>query len=249
MLLIEQIFLVGIDEKSKKIFLNREDFLFYGAIMMDLLLLDKISIEKDLDPDRKSTTTSLKIKILNTDSTDNTVLDKMLNFLEINSGKDTLTEILVQFTKRSNFSDFRKVIISKLESLGFIKYLGKKRLQRRYQITEPALKAKILNEIDAVLFDNQEPTKELLFLLSLLRIQYNIRRLIPKKLIRIAEERLYNLLFNELIGLVIQGVIDDMNASFNAKYYPSEERGSGRSTWPRYLCCGSNSKLDLNLRS
>ena len=213
MLLIEQIFLVGIDEKSKKIFLNWEDFLFYGAIMMDLVLLDKISIEKDLDPDRKSTTTSLKIKILNTDSTDNTILDKMLNFLEINSGKDTLTEILVQFTKRSNFSDFREVIISKLEALGLIKYLGKKRLQRRYQINEPALKTKILNEIDAVLFDNQEPTKELLFLLSLLRIEYNIRKIIPKKLIRIAEERMYDLLFNELIGLVIQGVIDDMNAS------------------------------------
>ncbi len=211
MMLIEQIFLVGIDEKSNKISLDWEDFLFYGAILMDLVLKNKISIKKDQSKERKSTTTRLKIEILNKDSTDNTILDKMLQFIDINSEKNTLIEVLVEFVKRSNFSDFREVIISKLESLGFIKYLGKKRLKRRYQVTEPALKTKILNEINAVLFDNQEPTKELIFLLSLLRIEDNFSKITPKKLRRIAEERIFKLVIDEPIGWQIQGVIDSMN--------------------------------------
>ncbi len=213
MMIIEQIFLVGIDEKSKKIFLNWEDYLFYGAIMMDLVLKDKISIKRDRNPDRKSTTLSLIVEILNKDSTGNTILDKMLQFIDINSEKHTLTEVLVEFDKRSTYSDFRDVIISNLESLGFIKYLGKKRLKRRYQVTKPALKTKILNEINAVLFDNQEPTKELMFLLSLLRIEFNIRKIIPKKLVERAEERIYKLVEYENIGRVLQNVIDSMNAA------------------------------------
>ena len=38
MLLIEQIFLIGINEKSNKISFDYKDYLFYGAIIMDLIL-------------------------------------------------------------------------------------------------------------------------------------------------------------------------------------------------------------------
>lgn len=200
MMLIEQIFLVGINEKSNKISLDYEDYLFYGAIMMDLVLKDKISISRR----------NLQIEILNKDSTNDVILDKMLDFINISRGNKTLINICSQFMKRSNKSDFREVIISKLESLGFIKYLGKKGFKRRYQVTVPALKTKILNEINAVLIDNQEPTKELMLLLSLLRIESNFLKIISKKLKKIAEKRIIKLVRQESIGNALQDYIDEM---------------------------------------
>ncbi|KKM76921.1 hypothetical protein LCGC14_1375310 [marine sediment metagenome] len=211
-MIIEQIFLLGINEKSKKIFFDWEDFLFYSAIMMDLVLKDKISIKKD-QRERKSTMTRLRIEILNKDSTDNTILDKMLQFIELNSEIDTFIDLLTEFVKRSNYSDFREVIISNLESLGLIKYLGKKRFKRRYQIIKSELKTKILDEINAVLLDNQEPTKELKFLLSLLRIEFNLEKIIPKNSLMIAGERILKLVGREPIGWQLQGVIDRMNSA------------------------------------
>jgi hypothetical protein len=92
-----------------------------------------------------------------------------------------------------------------------IKYLGKKRFKRRYQVTDPALKTKILDEINGVLLDNQEPTKELIFLLSLLRIEYNLPKIIPKRFLMIAGERIVKLAEHEPLGWQLQGVIDRMN--------------------------------------
>jgi len=210
MLIIEQIFLVGINEKSKKIWFDWKEYLFYGAILIDLVLKEKISITKDLNPDRKSSTTRLIIEILNKDSTNNTILDKMLQFIESNGEKNSLTEVLFKFVKRSNYSEFREVLISNFESKGLIQYLGKKKFKRKYQATEPGIKTKILDEINAVIFDNQEPTKELTFLLSLLNIEYNIRKLIPRKSVKIAEERILKLLEDDVIGWQVQSVITDM---------------------------------------
>ena len=197
-MLIEQIFLVGIDEKSNKISLDYKDYLFYGAIMMDLVLKDKISISRR----------NLQIEILNQESTDNEILDKMLDLINASKGNTTLIETCSQFMKSSNKSDFRESIHSKLESTGVIKYLGKKRFKRRYQVTEPALKTQILNEINAVLIDNQEPTNELTFLLSLLRIESNFLKIIPKKLKKIAEKRIIKLTIHESIGKEIRDYIE-----------------------------------------
>jgi hypothetical protein len=168
--------------------------------MMDLVLKDKISISRR----------NLQIEILNKDSTNDVILDKMLDFIIISRGNKTLIDVCSRFMKRSHKSDFREVIISKLESLGFIKYLGKKGFKRRYQVTEPALKTKILNEINAVLIDNQEPTKELMFLLSLLRIESNFLKIISKKLKKIAEKRIIKLVRHESIGNALQDYIDEM---------------------------------------
>ena len=199
-MLIEQIFLVGIKEKSKKISFDYKDYLFYGAIIMDLVLKDKISISGR----------NLQIEILNKDLTNDVILDKMLDFINTSRGNKTLMDVCYYFMKRSNKSDFIEVIISKLESLGFIKYLGKKRFIRRYQVTEPAIKTKILNEINAILIDNQEPTKELILLLSLLRIESNFSEIIPKKLRKIAEKRILKLVREESIGNALQDYIDEM---------------------------------------
>ena len=135
MLLIEQVFLVGINEKSNKIILDWHDYLFYGAIMMDLVLKDKISISRR----------NLKIEILNQDSTDDVLLDKMLDFIKISKDDINFIEVCSRFMKKSNKSDFREVLITKLESLGYIKFLGKKRFKRRYQVIKPSIKAKILD--------------------------------------------------------------------------------------------------------
>ena len=199
-MLIEQIFLVGIKEKSKKISFDYKDYLFYGAIIMDLVLKDMISISGR----------NLQIEILNKDLTNDVILDKMLDFINTSRGNKTLMDVCYYFMKRSNKSDFIEVIISKLESLGFIKYLGKKRFIRRYQVTEPAIKTKILNEINAILIDNQEPTKELILLLSLLRIESNFSEIIPKKLRKIAEKRILKLVREESIGNALQDYIDEM---------------------------------------
>jgi hypothetical protein len=199
-MLIEKIILVGIKEKSNKISLDYKDYLIYGAIMMDLVLKDKISISRR----------NLQIEILNDDPTNDVILDKMLDFINTSRGNKSLIDVCSRFMKRSNKSDFMDVITSKLDSSGFIKYLGKKRLQRRYEVKDPALKTKILNEINAVLIDNQEPSKELMFLLSLLRIESNFSKIIPKKSRKIAETRLINLVRHESIGKALQDYIDEM---------------------------------------
>jgi len=199
-MLIKQIFLVGIDEKSNKLSLDYKDYLFYGAIIMDLVLKDKISFSRR----------NLGIEILNLDSTNDVILDKMLDFININKEDKKLIDICSRYMKRSNKSDFRDVIISQLESLGSIKYLGKKRLKKRYQVTEPELKTKILNEINAVLIDKQEPTKELMLLLSLLRIESNFSKIIPKKSRQIAEKRILKLVRHESIGKTLQDYIEEI---------------------------------------
>jgi len=200
MMLIEQIFLVGINEKSNKISFDYKDYLFYGAIIMDLVLKDKISFSRR----------NLGIEILNLDSTNDAILDKMLDFINADRKNKTLIDICSRFMKRSNKSDFIEVITSQLESLGSIKYLGKKRLKRRYQVIEPELKTKLLKEINAVLIDKQEPSKELMLLLSLLRIESNFTKIIPKKLRKIAEKRILKLVRHESIGKTLQDYIDQM---------------------------------------
>jgi len=199
-MLIEQIFLVGINEKSNKISFDYKDYLFYGAIIMDLVLKDKISFSRR----------NLGIEILNLDSTNDAILDKMLDFINADRKNKTLIDICSRFMKRSNKSDFIEVITSQLESLGSIKYLGKKRLKRRYHVIEPELKTKLLKEINAVLIDKQEPSKELMLLLSLLRIESNFTKIIPKKLRKIAEKRILKLVRHESIGKTLQDYIDQM---------------------------------------
>jgi len=200
MMLIEQIFLVGINEKSNKISLDYKDYLFYGAIIMDLILQEKISVSDN----------TLKIEILNKDSTDNTILDKMLKLIDINSGKNTLMEVCYEFMKRSNKSEFKEVIISSLEASKFIKYLGKKMFKRRFQLTNPAQRENISGEINAVLINNQKPTKELMFLLSLLRIESNFKKIIPKKLRKKADKRIREIVKQEFIGNAIQDYIEEL---------------------------------------
>ena len=199
-MLIKQIFLVGIDEKSNKISLDYKDYLFYGAIIMDLVLKDKISFSRR----------NLGIEILNLDSTNDVILDKMLDLINTDRENKTLLDICARFMKRSNKSDFRDIIISQLESLGSIKYLGKNRLKRRFQVTEPELKTKILNEIISLLIEKQKPTTELMLLLSLLRIQSNFSKIIPKKLRQIAEKRILKLVRHESIGKTLQDYIEEM---------------------------------------
>ncbi len=200
MMLIEQIFLVGINEKSNKISFDYKDYLFYGAIMMDLILQEKISVSDN----------TLKIEILNKDSTDNTILDKMLKLIDINSEENTLMNVCYEFMKRSNKSEFKEVIISSLEASEFIKYLGKKRFKRRFQLINPTQRENIIGEINAVLIDNQRPSKELMFLLSLLRIESNFKTIIPKKLRKKAEKRIREVVKQEFIGNAIEDYIDEM---------------------------------------
>ncbi len=199
MMLIEKIFLLGINEKSKKISFDYKDYMYYGAILMDLILKNNISLSEG----------DLNVQILNKDSANEVILDKMIDLID-NSKRNTFLDICFLFIKKSNISDFREVLVSKLESLGIIKYLGKKRFSRRYLVVDPALKTKILNEITAVLISNQEPTKELVFLLSLLRIESNFSKIIPKKLKKLAKNRIVELVKNESIGNALQDYIDEL---------------------------------------
>ena len=200
MMLIEQIFVVGINEKSNKISFDYKDYLFYGAIIMDLILQEKISV---LD-------NTLKIEILNKDSTNDTILDKMLKFIDKHGEENTLMNVCYEFMKRSNKSEFKEVIISSLEASEFIKYLGKKRFKRRFQLIALTQRDNILGEINAVLIDNQKPTKELVFLLSLLRIEANFKTIIPKKLRKNAEKRIREVVKQEFIGNAIEDYIDEI---------------------------------------
>lgn len=200
MLIVDQLFLIGIDEKSKKFILKWDDYLLYGALIMDLILKNKISVSER----------NLKIEVINYNSTNDVLLDKMLDLIKTSKGDKTLIDLCILFLKKSNKSEFRDSLISRLENSNLIKYLGKKMLKRRYTIIKPEIKREISNEIHAVLIDNNNPTKELIFLLSLLNIESNFLRIIPKKLKELAEKRIKKLVKQEHIGKTIQEYIEEL---------------------------------------
>ena len=200
MLIVDQLFLIGIDKKSKKFILKWDDYLLYGALIMDLVLKDKISISER----------NLKIEISNHDSTNEVLLDKMLDLIKKSQGDKTLIDLCIQFMKRSNKSEFIESLITRFENSELIKYLGKKMLKRRYQLIKPAVREEISDEIYGVLIDNSDPTKELTFLLSLLNIESNFLKIIPKKSKKIAETRIKKIVKNEYIGNAIQDYIEEL---------------------------------------
>ena len=200
MLIVDQLFLIGIDKKSKKFILKWDDYLLYGALIMDLVLKDKISISER----------NLKIEISNHDSTNEVLLDKMLDLIKKSQGDKTLIDLCIQFMKRSNKSEFIESLITRFENSELIKYLGKKMLKRRYQLIKPAVREEISDEIYGVLIDNSDPTKELTFLLSLLNIESNFLKIIPKKSKKIAETRIKKIVKNEYIGNAIQEYIEEL---------------------------------------
>lgn len=200
MLIVDQLFLIGIDKKSKKFILKWDDYLLYGALIMDLVLKDKISISER----------NLKIEIINHDSTNEVLLDKMLDLIKKSQGDKTLIDLCIQFMKRSNKSEFIESLITRFENSELIKYLGKKMLKRRYQLIKPAVREEISDEIYGVLIDNSDPTKELTFLLSLLNIESNFLKIIPKKSKKIAETRIKRIVKNEYIGNAIQDYIEEL---------------------------------------
>lgn len=200
MLIVDQLFLIGIDKKSKKFILKWDDYLLYGALIMDLVLKDKISISER----------NLKIEIINHDSTNEVLLDKMLDLIKKSQGDKTLIDLCIQFMKRSNKSEFIESLITRFENSELIKYLGKKMLKRRYQLIKPAVREEISDEIHDVLINNSDPTKELIFLLSLLNIESNFLKIIPKKSKKITETRIKKIVKNEYIGNAIQEYIEEL---------------------------------------
>jgi len=167
---------------------------------MDLVLKNRISIS-----DRE-----LKIEIINIDSTNEGILDKMLDFIKKSQEDKMLIQLCIKFMKRSNKSEFIESLIARFEKSDLINYLGKKRLQRRYQIINPAAREELLADILSVLIDNSEPTKELTFLLSLLNIESNFLKIIPKKSRDTAETRIEKIVRNEYIGNAIQDYIEEL---------------------------------------
>lgn len=199
-LISEKLFLVSIKEKSSKIVLDWFDYLLYGAIMMDLVFTKKISISKD----------TFKIEIITQDSDDDIVLEEMIALIKSSKGGKTFLEVCFSFLKKSNRSHITELLVSKLETLGIIKYLGKKMLKKRYQVVNSEKKNEILNEIQSVLIDNQKPTTELLYLLSILKVELSILKIIPKKLKKMAQKRIMQVVKNEFLGEKLQDYIDDL---------------------------------------
>ena len=83
-------------------------------------------------------------------------------------------------------------------------------LKRRYQVVNSEKKNEILNEIQSVLIDNQKPTTELLYLLSILKVELSILKIIPKKLKKMAQKRIMQVVKNEFLGEKLQDYIDDL---------------------------------------
>jgi hypothetical protein len=167
---------------------------------MDLLLKDRISI----------TERELQIEIIDHDSTNEGILDKMLDFIQKSQEDKTLIELCIKLMKRSNKSEFIETLIARFQNSELIEDLGKKRLQRRYQIINPAAREELLNDILSVLIDNSDPTKELTFLLSLLNIESNFLKIIPKKSKEIADTGNKNIVRDEYIGNAIQDYIEEL---------------------------------------
>ncbi|MBY8983920.1 MAG: hypothetical protein KGD65_02520 [Candidatus Lokiarchaeota archaeon] len=138
------------------------------------------------------------------------ILEEMLTLIESSKGDKTFIEVCYSFLKKSNRSHIKELLVSHLETSGIIKYLGKKMLKRRYQVTDPIEKDKILNDIFSVIIDNKKPSEELKYLLSLLKIELSIRKIVPKKFKKIAEKRILEVIKNEPIGEKLQDYIEEL---------------------------------------
>lgn len=199
-LISENLFLISLNEKSNKIALKWFDYLLYGALMMDLVFTNKISMSGG----------NLKIEIIDQNSEDDILLEEMLALIKSSKGGKTFIEVCYSFSKKSNKSHIKELLVSQLETSGNVKYLGKKMLKRRYQVTDSEKKDEILNEIYSVLIDNKKPSEELKCLLSLLKIELSILKIIPKKLKKIAEKRILEVVKHEPIGEKLQDYIEEL---------------------------------------
>lgn len=168
---------------------------------MDLLLKQKIKIDINKE---------LLVSVVDNDPTNIQLLDRMikkiLEMLEkskikikyttkekifkvpINQLKEkSRIPTLINLYRSFKYYPSRDLLISRLNEFGYVKYLEKKFLIRRYEICKPKVKLKILDEIYSIVnskieMDNQDIPLESLFLLSLLRINKSYNKIIDLNL-------------------------------------------------------------------
>jgi len=173
MLLSEKLFLIGIDDKSMKFSLKSDKYLFFGAVIMDLILKEMIILEGKKNNE---------IQIIDENLTEINLLDLTLN--NIKKIKATSKEFpsLSEIYDTFQYEKIRNMIVSRLELMGIIKYLGKKNLSRRYQILIMEEKKQVLNDLQEgigyTVERDQSNFKDLISLLSLLNVNANNKSIV-----------------------------------------------------------------------
>ena len=152
MLIVEELFLIGLDEDSKKNELKSLSVLLAGAILHDLKHQKIISI---LPTD--SLIKGPLIQLETSSTTGNLFIDEIVTTL--NSAKKNFP-IFYWLTKFKG-KKYTKLIVNSLEASNSIKIIGKK-----YELIKPEIKTEITEKIVNCILHNQEPDEKLRNLLK-----------------------------------------------------------------------------------
>lgn len=177
MLIVEELFLIGIDKESKKNELKSLPFLSAGAILYDLKVAKIISLVQP-----STLVKGVLVHLENTENTGNALLDEVVS--ELSSKKKDRP--VAHWLSKLKGNKYEKLVIDSLSSLNHIKVLDK-----NYEIINTEVKDEILNNITNYILQEQEPddkSSALLMLLSLRTVNWAI---LSKK-IDIKDEKVKN---------------------------------------------------------
>ena len=160
-----------------------------GAMLMDLFLRGKISIERK------------RVKIIDPSTTGDEYLDEILGIL-LHSKRERKLRIWVDKLSR-RYKTYYYLFFMRLEDQGIVRREVKKALKifeiTRFYLQRPEVKATILEQIQNVIVNNLSPGIELLCLLSLLKVSNLIKVYIAKEYRKEVKRRIDEMIQSEIL--------------------------------------------------
>jgi hypothetical protein len=177
MLIVEELFLIGIDEGSKKNELKSIPFLSAGAILYDLKAAKIISL---IQP--STLVKGVLVHLEKKDNTGNALLDEAIS--EISSSKKDRP--VAHWLSKFKGNKYEKLVIRSLSSLNQIKVSDK-----NYEIINSETKDEILNNVIKYILQEQEPDDKSRALLMLLSLRSANWEVLSKK-VDVKDEKIKN---------------------------------------------------------
>ncbi|MHA1292196.1 MAG: GOLPH3/VPS74 family protein [Promethearchaeota archaeon] len=212
MLISEGLLLILLSEKKGRNYIYawfRQDLLLAGALLMDLFIQNKILIDKS------------KVRLI--DSTPNGVqfLDDIIEIWNLKLfKKERKREVGIKLKHMINFLSGRYriyylQIMRRLENQGILKIEEKKILKifplvgkfKRFYLVQLEIKQRLIEKIQTIIINNQEPDDYFLCLLNLLKESHLIRVYIPKGFRKQAKNRIDEAILSEKADIDIRNMI------------------------------------------
>ena len=158
---------------------------FAGALLMDLHLQSKITLTKN------------SIEVIDSSSTGDELLDKMLEVIEKSEKNRSLMNCIDKLSQ--NF-EYYYLYFDLMEQQGILKSEFSPLLKTKlYYLQKPETKSQLLEKINDVVNNNKEPSTIIICLLILLEESKLIKVYLPRDLRKKVKNRIKEILHSELL--------------------------------------------------